>query len=136
MKLSELLKQLHIYLPLKSKEDVELTDEAHVFCRVGKEITLIFKTPSEFSGVSAIVVPIHTALFLEDSKTIGFYKIKEQTMMDQLEWYNKCKPELTKCVKDKTSIDTLSISLIQLKLICEHYKSYNITKEMRLEKNK
>lgn len=128
MKLFDLLNSLNInHITLSNKENVELVDSTYAFLKTGNTVSLVFKTSTEFSGMSAIVIPPITCPFDTERCTPQFYKTKENSLMAQLDWYNKLKPILTACVKNRTTVDTLPISDSQLELICSYYKSYRIS---------
>ena len=128
MRVSDLLDSLNInHLTLSNKENVELIDSDYVFLKTGNVISLVFKTATEFSGMSAVVISPITCPFDTERYTVAFFKAKENSLMAQLDWYNKLKPILTACVKNKTAVNTLPISYVQLELICTYYKSYRIS---------
>ena len=122
MLLSELLSLFKIYLPIT---DDTILDNDYIVSKQGNNISIIYRTSLEVCGFTAIDIPIHTCP-QHNEITLSFIKTKEKNMITQLNWYNSLKPILTKTVKEHSSIIELPISLLQLKLICEHYKTYKI----------
>jgi hypothetical protein len=120
LKISELLTSLNInHVKIKEKDDIDIPDMDHMWVGMGSTITLVHHTDASIDGV---MIPWVTVGF----DPLTMWKIKERTLLDQLDWYNKLKGELTIACKNRTNINTLSISLLQLELVCNYYKGYEI----------
>jgi hypothetical protein len=120
MRISDLLNSLNInHVVLKAKEDIDIPDMDHMWVGMGSTITLVHHTDVSIDGV---MIPLVTVGF----DPLTMWKIKERTLLDQLDWYNKLKPVLTAACKSRANIKDLSISVLQLELICNYYKGYEI----------
>ena len=130
MMLSSILRELSINI--STLKDVDVIDGEFVWTtqiiwstQGQQSVSIIYRTLTEVCGFTAIDIPIHTCIEHRDL-TLAHVKAREQTLLVQLDWYNKLKPVLTNAVKKSVPIDQLPVSIDQLIMICEHYKQYRI----------
>ena len=136
MLLSELLHSLnvnHIQLPNKDNKNVDAGD--YLLLDYGTHTSIVFKTESEVCGCSAIKLTLPGCPQHHEIDMV-FIKTKENTLLTQLDWYNKLKPILTAATKNHTSVSELSLSLDQINLICSYYKGYQLNSDNTVRKIK